>query len=212
MSFALTHNDVKLRIARVKDAKVLERLILGNREWLRPWEATNPNGPTSFDMRAMLRSLLRQFDDNSGMPFIIEVDGQVVGQLNVANVLYGSVSSAVIGYWIAPEVAGRGIAPTSVALVTDYLFNVVGLHRVEIDIRPENKASLRVVQKLGFRYEGLKQRYIHINGAWRDHYVFALTHEEVETGVLNRWMRKEVPRLTYPWMSTAAAAEFEEDF
>jgi len=123
----------------------------------------------------------------------------VVGQLNVANVLFGSVSSAVIGYWVVPEVAGRGITPTAVSLATDYLFSNLGLHRVEIDIRPENAASIRVVQKLGFRFEGLKERYIHINGAWRDHYVFALTQEEVPGGVLNRWVRGQVPKMAYPF-------------
>lgn len=197
-SFALTHNDVKLRLIRMKDSKAVEQAILGNRAWLRTWEATNPHGANSFDIRGMIRGLLRSLDDKSGMPFVIEYQGKIVGQLNVANMLYGSVSNAVIGYWIVPEVAGKGIMPTAVALVTDYLFNAVGLHRVEIDIRPENDASLRVVQKLGFRYEGLKQRYIHINGAWRDHYVFALTHEEVEGGVLNRWLRGQVPALKYP--------------
>jgi [ribosomal protein S5]-alanine N-acetyltransferase len=123
----------------------------------------------------------------------------VQGQLNVANILYGSVSSAVIGYWVSPEVAGRGVAPTSVALVTDYLMNQVGLHRVEIDVRPENTASLRVIEKLGFRYEGIKQRYIHINGDWRDHYIFALTAEEVPEGILNRYLSKQVPPQKYPW-------------
>jgi ribosomal-protein-alanine N-acetyltransferase len=72
------------------------------------------------------------------------------------------------------------------------------LHRIEIAIRPENTASLRVVEKLGFRYEGHKERYIHINGAWRDHYIFALTKEEVPSGVLNRWVRGEVGRMDYP--------------
>jgi ribosomal-protein-alanine N-acetyltransferase len=133
------------------------------------------------------------------MPFVIEVQGVVQGQLNVANILYGSVSSAVIGYWVSPEVAGRGVAPTAVALVTDYLMNQVGLHRVEIDVRPENTASLRVIEKLGFRYEGIKQRYIHINGDWRDHYIFALTGEEVPDGILNRFLRKQVPPQKYPW-------------
>jgi ribosomal-protein-alanine N-acetyltransferase len=199
MTFALTHGDVTLRLLRVRDAKALERLILGNREWLRPWEATNPFGPNSFDIKAMTKGLVRQLDNQTGLPFVIEHQGQVVGQLNVANILYGSVSNAVIGYWVVPEVAGKGITPTAVALATDYLFNVVGLHRVEIDIRPENVASLRVVEKLGFRYEGLKERYIHINGAWRDHFVFALTHEEVIGGVLNRWVQGKVERLTYPW-------------
>jgi ribosomal-protein-alanine N-acetyltransferase len=198
-TFALTHGEVTLRLLRQRDAKKLERLILGNREWLRPWEATNPMGPNSFDIKAMVRGLIRQLDDQSGLPCVIELDGEVVGQLNVANILYGSVSSAVIGYWVVPEAAGRGATPTSVALISDYLFNVVGLHRVEIDIRPENLASLRVVEKLGFRYEGLKERFIHINGAWRDHFVFALTHEEVIGGVLNRWTSGRVVALTYPW-------------
>ena len=183
----LTHDDLKLRVAKMRDSKQLEKLILGNRDWLRPWEATNPHGPNSFDVRSQLRGLLRQLDDQSGMPFVIEVQGQLQGQLNVANVMYGSVSSAVLGYWVSPEVAGRGVMPTAVALVTDYLMDQVGLHRVEINIRPENVASLRVIQKLGFRYEGLKQRYIHINGAWRDHVCYAVTVEEVPQGVLARW-------------------------
>ena len=199
LSFALTHGDVKLRIAKMRDSKPLEKLILGNRAWLRPWEATNPGAPNSFDIRSQLRGLIRQLDDESGMPFVIEVQGVVQGQLNVANILYGSVSSAVIGYWVSPDVAGRGVAPTSVALVTDYLMNQVGLHRVEIDVRPENTASLRVIEKLGFRYEGIKQRYIHINGDWRDHYIFALTAEEVPEGILNRFLRKQVPPQKYPW-------------
>ena len=199
MTFALTHGDVTVRLLRQRDAKTLERLILGNREWLRPWEATNPFGPSSFDIKAMVRGLIRQLDDQTGLPCVIELNGLIVGQLNVANILYGSVSSAVIGYWVIPEAAGKGATPTSVALIADYLFNVVGLHRVEIDIRPENLASLRVVEKLGFRYEGLKERFIHINGAWRDHYVFALTHEEVAGGVLNRWTKGQVGKLDYPW-------------
>lgn len=199
MSFALTHESVTVRLLRTRDAKQLERLILGNREWLRPWEATNPFGPNSFDVKAMVKGLVRQIDDQSGLPFLIEVDGQVAGQLNVANILYGSVSSAVIGYWVVPEVAGRGVTPTAVALVTDYLFGALGLHRAEIDIRPENVASLRVVEKLGFRYEGLKRNYIHINGAWRDHFVFALTSDEVAGGLLNRWLLGAVPVQNYPW-------------
>jgi ribosomal-protein-alanine N-acetyltransferase len=183
----------------MRDAKVIERLILTNRPWLKPWEATNPGAPQSFDIRAMVRSLMRQADAGWGVPFVIEVDGVVCGQLNVSNVLYGSVSSAVIGYWVTPEVAGRGVAPTAVALATDYMFTEAGLHRIEIAIRPENIASLRVVQKLGFRFEGLKQRYIHINGDWRDHYLFALTSEEVSNGVLNRWIRNQVGKIDYPF-------------
>lgn len=193
----LTHGDIGLRIIRTKDAKSIERLVLGNREWLRPWEATNPQSPVSFDFRTQIRSLLRQLETSDALPFVILYQGEIVGQLNVANILHGSVSSCVIGYWIAPEVAGRGITPTAVALAMDYMFNAVGLHRVEIDIRPENGASIRVVQKLGLRFEGVKKNYIHIDGDWRDHYVFALIFDEVKDGVLNRWIQKKVPKISY---------------
>lgn len=198
-SLVLTHGQIKLRVAKMRDAKRLEALILGNRPWLRPWEATNPSAPNSFDVRSQLRGLIRALDDESGIPFVIEVQGQIQGQLNVANIMYGSVSSAVLGYWVAPEVAGKGVMPTAVALVTDYLMNQIGLHRVEINIRPENQASLRVIQKLGFRYEGLKQRYIHINGEWRDHYVFALTKEELPEGLLKIFLSDRIERQKYPW-------------
>jgi ribosomal-protein-alanine N-acetyltransferase len=64
---------------------------------------------------------------------------------------------------------------------------------MEICIRPENGPSLRVVEKLGFRYEGLRRRFIHINGEWRDHYAFALVTEEVPRGVLRRWREGHAP-------------------
>lgn len=187
----LTHENVTVRVLRMRDAKILEKLILGNREWLRPWEATNPDAPNSFDIKAMVRGLIKNMRAEQGLPLVIEVEGNVVGQLNVANILFGSVSSAVIGYWIIPEVAGRGVTTAAVALTIDYLLTDYGLHRVEIDIRPENAASLRIVEKLGLRYEGLKQRYIHINGDWRDHYIFAITNEEIGSGLLRRWLKNQ---------------------
>ena len=183
---ALSHGDISLRIIRPKDAKTMERLVVSNREWLKPWEATNPHGPTSFDYKSIIKSLIRQFENGDSLPFVILYQGEIVGQLNVSNILYGSVSSCVIGYWIIPEVAGRGITPTAVALVMDYIFFTAGLHRVEIDIRPENKASIRVVEKLGMRLEGVKKNYIHINNQWADHNIYALTAEEVGSGILNR--------------------------
>ncbi|MDE2592142.1 MAG: GNAT family N-acetyltransferase [Actinomycetales bacterium] len=199
MSLKLQHGEIVVRLVRVRDAKALEALILGHRSWLRPWEATNPSGANSFDIKRMIRGLLRQADQMQGLPMVIEFKGELVGQLNVANILYGSVSSANIGYWISPEVAGKNITPISVALVTDYLFNIVGLHRVQIDIRPENAASLRVVEKLGFRFEGTKLAYIHINGDWRDHHSFALTAPEVEGGLLNRWLHDLIAKPKYPF-------------
>jgi len=124
------------------------------------------------------------------LPWLIRLDDQgkspVIGQCSVNNIIYGSVQCASMGYWIDRKYAGRSITPAAVALATDYAMMTMGLHRIEICIRPENKSSLRVVEKLGFRYEGRRPRFIHIAGDWRDHEVFALTKEEVGPGLLTR--------------------------
>lgn len=187
------HGRISIRLVKQRDARVLQAELLGNRGWLRPWEATSPDGPVSFDMRAGIRRLLQQYRDGGGIPLVMEYDGEVAGQLNVWGIARGSLSSATIGYWVSERFAGRDITPTSVALATDLCFRELGIHRMEICIRPENKASLRVVEKLGFRYEGLRRRFIHIAGDWRDHYAFALVREDVPDGVLRRWVSGGAP-------------------
>ena len=139
-----------------------------------------------MNARWIVSALISQARKGTGLGFVILYKGQIVGQLNVANILFGSVSSATIGYWIASNFAGKNITPTAVALAIDYLMDDLDLHRVEIDIRPENAASLRVVEKLGLRFEGIKERFIHIDGAWRDHKVFAITKEEKSGSLLAR--------------------------
>ena len=189
-TFALTHDSISLRLLRTRDWREIESIQLANRDWFRQWEATNPEGPANFDFRAMVKNSIRQLNEETAIPLVIEYQGKLVGQLTVSNILHGSVSSAFIGYWISPEVAGLGITTIAVALASDYMFNIVGLHRLEIDIRPENAASLRVVEKLGFRFEGTKKGFIHINNAWRDHSVFALINGEQPRGVLNQYLNR----------------------
>ena len=190
---ARTHGPIGIRLVRQRDARVLQQELMDNRSWLRKWEATSPDGLVSFDMRLGVRRLLQQYRDGGGSPLVMEYDGEIAGQLNVWGIARGSLASATIGYWVSERFAGRGITPVSVALATDVCFREARLHRMEICIRPENAASLRVVEKLGFRYEGLRRRYIHIDGDWRDHFAFALTADEVPQGVLARWVAGEVP-------------------
>ncbi|MFO7690579.1 MAG: GNAT family protein [Cryobacterium sp.] len=184
---------VTLRPIRLRDSRALEDQLLENRSWLRKWEATNPYAPMAFDTRASIRNLLAHSRGGNGLPFIVEYNGELAGQLNVSSIVWGSLSSATIGYWVGEKFAGKSITTAAVALATDYCFYRLGLHRMEICIRPENAASLRVVQKLGFRYEGLRRRYIHINGDWRDHFCFGLVREELRHGVLQRWRQGLVP-------------------
>jgi len=198
----LNDGELRLRCMRLRDARELEAVLLRDREWLRPWEATLPGNEGRWDVRAGIRSLLDLAGQGLALPFVMSIDQTIVGQLTVSNIQYGAVLSASIGYWVSKDLAGRGLTPTAVAMATDYCFQQMKLHRIEICIRPENAASLRVVQKLGFRYEGYRRRYIHIDGDWRDHYCFALLAEEVPEGVLNRWrtgrVDESVARVTWP--------------
>lgn len=198
----LNDGELRLRCVRLRDARELEAVLLRDREWLQPWEATLPGDEGRWDVRAGIRSLLDLAGRGLALPFVMSIDQTIVGQLTVSNIQYGAVLSASIGYWVSKDLAGRGLTPRAVAMATDYCFQQMKLHRIEICIRPENAASLRVVQKLGFRYEGYRRRYIHIDGDWRDHYCFALLAEEVPEGVLNRWragrVDESVARVTWP--------------
>ncbi len=188
------HGPVAIRLIRARDARPLQNELMSNRSWLQRWEATSPDGPVSFDMRLGVRRLLQQHRDGHGVPLVMEYGGEIAGQLNVWGIARGSLSTATIGYWVSERFAGLGITPTAVAMATDLCFTELGLHRMEICIRPENAASLRVVEKLGFRYEGLRRQYIHIDGDWRDHFAFALVAGDVPYGVLQRWIDGQVPR------------------
>lgn len=114
---------------------------------------------------------------------------ELIGHLTLTGIQRGSLQSGVIGYWIDAGWAGHGLMPRAVAMATDWAMFDLGLHRIEINIRPENHASLRVVEKLGFRDEGLRLRYLHIRGAWCDHRTFALTREDIGQGLLERLRR-----------------------
>jgi ribosomal-protein-alanine N-acetyltransferase len=186
----LEYGRVGLRPPRMRDAAAWSALRLRNEAWLAPWE------PTSIESWAARHSvaswpsavsaLRRLARSGAVLPFMVTWDGELAGQLTINNLVRGALRSAQIGYWVDQERAGRGIITTAVALATDHCFGPVGLHRVEIDIRPENAPSRRVVAKLGFREEGYLVRYLDIDGAWRDHVTYALTTEDVPGGLLAR--------------------------
>jgi [ribosomal protein S5]-alanine N-acetyltransferase len=195
----LEEPPVQLRPLRYRDARDWNDVRSRNVAWLRPWDATSPDPratPVSF--RAMVRRLNAQARLGESLPWVLAVDGRLAGQVNVSGIVRGSAQSGHIGYWIGQQFAGHGHVPTGVAMAIDYCFGTLGLHRIEINIRPENHASLRVVHKLGLRAEGRRERYLHIDGDWRDHLAFAVTAEEVPEGLLARLRRDTPPHLRRP--------------
>jgi [ribosomal protein S5]-alanine N-acetyltransferase len=195
----LRDGPVVLRPYRRTDAAAWSEVRRANQEWLTPWESSFPgrwhemNSPAAF--RHVHRDQRRSSRYGEGMPFAICLHEQgrerFVGHLNLGNIVRRAFCSAYAGYWVDSRVAGRGVMPTAMALAVDHAFGPGGLHRIEVNIRPENKPSRRVVEKLGFREEAYHPRYMHIDGAWRDHIGYALTSEEVaaEGGLLARWQR-----------------------
>jgi ribosomal-protein-alanine N-acetyltransferase len=189
----LSYDEITLRPLAYRDARAWRDARRRNVDWLRPWEATIPPGtdarPSSF--RSLVRRLNRQARAGTTYPFAIEVSGRFAGQVTVNNIVRGSAQFASVGYWLSQDHAGRGVMPRAVAMVIDHCFTTAGLHRIEVAIRPENSNSLRVVEKLGLREVGYAPRYLHIDGAWRDHRLYAITIEECPDGLLHRFESHE---------------------
>lgn len=191
----LSAGRVGLRPLRLRDAAAWSELRLHNEAWLARWEPRPgerwPEHQSVTSFPAVLRTLGVQARAGAALPFAVTYDGRLAGQLTVGNIVRGALNSAYVGYWVDERVAGRGIMPTALALTVDHCFFTAGLHRIEADIRPENTASRRVVEKLGFREEGLHRRYLFIDGDYRDHVSYAVTAEDVPDGLLRRWQASQ---------------------
>ena len=184
---SLSSGDVGVRPLRVRDTVAWVEVRQANEAWLAPWEGSPARlGPptaswaerhTAGVFAVMLRQLRAEARAGRCLPFAVTWQGSFVGQVTVSGIVRGAFDSAAVGYWVDGRHAGRGIIPTALGLVVDHCFGPVGLHRVEANVRPENSASRRVVEKLGFREEGLHLRYLHIDGAWRDHVGYAITDD-----------------------------------
>jgi len=165
---------------------------LHNADWLARWEPRLPAGaanpardPTAFASRCSARDRERQL--GTGYAFGVFHRERFCGEINLNNVVRGAFRSGHVGYWVDERCAGRGFVPEGLVAVLGFAIEQVDLHRVEVNIIPRNHRSLRVVQKLGLRSEGLAERLIEINGVWEDHLRFAITAEEwaVRSGELH---------------------------
>jgi [ribosomal protein S5]-alanine N-acetyltransferase len=196
----LADGQVLLRPYRRGDAPSWSDTRRANEAWLAKWEPTpygswrDLNSPAAF--RAVHADLRRAARAGVALPFAVCLCDagdreRLVGQLTINNIVRRAFCSGYAGYWIDSRFAGRGIMPTALALAVDHAFTVAGLHRIEVNIRPENVPSRRVVEKLGFRQEAYHERYLHIDGDWRDHIGYALTTEDVtaEGGLVAHWHR-----------------------
>lgn len=187
-----------LRSLRRGDRYAFLALRARNAAWLAPWDPTVPPGgqprrDIARDFAGYVRALTQEARSGTGLTLVIVIDDEIVGMVSASSIVEGALRSASIGYWIGQEVAGRWIAPTAVALLADHLMDPDGraLHRIQLEIVPDNVASLAVADKLGLRDEGIKEAYLHIGGRWRDHRSFAVVSEEIDRGGLTAHLSHE---------------------
>lgn len=199
----MSHWPVRLRVRQPGGSTIVLRPLhrsdrrawLNLREqeesWLRPWEATFP-GPVGamLGFGQLRRVLERGARAGHQLPFVIEVDGELAGQMQLFDIAWGSRHTGTAGYWLGRRFTGRGAATWGLALLIDHALGSVGLHRVEVNVRPENRASLAVVRRLGLTEEGLRRQLVHVDGDWRDHLGFAITADQVPAGGLLGQLRQ----------------------
>jgi ribosomal-protein-alanine N-acetyltransferase len=160
-----------------------------NWKWLEPWESGDPTGEGAQSYSRWIRSIDVAAARGTSAIFIIEYGGRLVGEVSVGAISYGSIRSAIAGYWVSEEFAGRSFVPTALARVCDWAFSDPRgprLHRVEVALLPNNDNSKRVVQKLCFSYEGIRKQYMFVHGAWRDHETWSLLSSSVQGSVVDR--------------------------
>lgn len=195
---SLRAGQVELRPLRRSDGRRWQSIRIRNEVGIAPWDATSSvswvDRHTLTEWRSHRSLLIAGARRGEVLPFVITLGGEFVGQITIGGIQRGALRSAWVGYWVDSDRQGGGVATAALALAVGHALGPVGLHRVEATIAPENISSQKVVAHLGFRQEGLLRRYLDINGAWRDHLLFAMTKEDVPGGtaeLLLRWL----PRL-----------------
>lgn len=127
---------------------------------------------TAARQRALLVQEAEAAEQNTSRRFYLQLPDQpdrIVGMVGLNNIVWGAFCSCFLGYKLDGELTGQGYMTEAVAAVTDFAFTRLRLHRIEANVMPRNRASLRVLEKNGYINEGLSRYYLNINGVWEDH-------------------------------------------
>ena len=179
----LAGRRIQLRALQPSDFREWSEVRRANHDWLTAWEPRRtPSQPDPTNDRAAFAARCNQRDRDraagTAYQFGVFLDGSVIGEVNVNNVIRGAMQSGTIGYWVDQRRAGNGFIAEAVVVVMRHAFEQLGLHRLEICIVPRNAKSRRVMEKLHIREEGVAVRYLEINGTWEDHVRYGFTAEE----------------------------------
>lgn len=172
----LEGDKVRLRMPQASDYREWAELRAISRGFLEPWEPRwMPDEFERSAWRLRINHYRRDFAQGAAMAFFMfeRGHGRLVGGITLGNIRHGVSKSAQIGYWIGQPYAGQGLMTDAVKTLSRFAFGELTLHRIEAACIPENSRSIRVLEKAGFRREGLLRSYLRINGVWQDHYLYA---------------------------------------
>lgn len=172
---------VYLRTPQLPDYNVWADLRGRSRDFLTPWEPTWPTDDlTRTSFRRRIRRYQREIREDHAYPFFIfrEEDDVLLGGCTLSGVQRGVQQSCTLGYWAGEAFAGHGYVTAAVRALVPYVFEELKLHRLQAACLPENERSRAVLRKCGFTEEGVARGYLRINGAWRDHVVYAILRDD----------------------------------
>jgi [ribosomal protein S5]-alanine N-acetyltransferase len=171
-----------LKTLNEEDASAVLLYFYRNREFLEEWE---PEREASFytleRQKAEIAHEQNEMDHGRMLKLWIfkKEDGNLIGSLAFSNIVRGAFLSCFLGYRLDGDETGKGYMTEAIKGALNVIFGEFGLHRVEANIMPKNRRSLRVTEKLGFRQEGYARKYLKINGVWEDHIHMVLINESV---------------------------------
>lgn len=178
---AVHGESVHLRFPHGQDYAAWAELRAQSRDFLTPWEPTwASNELTKMAFRRRLKHYARDLREDMGYAFFVfrNADETLLGGITLSNVRRGVTQACTLGYWIGAPYARQGYMTAGVKTVIPFAFDSLRLHRLEAACLPHNVASRRLLEGLGFAYEGLARRYLKIDGEWRDHLLYALLEDD----------------------------------
>ncbi|MFC8799619.1 GNAT family N-acetyltransferase [Promicromonospora sp. NPDC057138] len=171
---ALT-DDVTLRELTKDDAVAIAHAYMRNREHLAPWDPARPEAFYTEEWHK--ERLWAQVLENStgrALHTVLESDGEIVGCLNLTDIVRGAFENGHVGYWLDSRFTGRGLMTRAIEALVVHARDELGLHRLQAVTLPHNEASQAVLTRIGFERIGFAPSYLEIAGEWQDHVMFQL--------------------------------------
>ena len=174
-NFTLKGERIELRLLRPDNAEEMLNYYNKNKKHLMPFEPSRDNSFYTLQVQKhILMEGYRQFLSGTAVNFGIYLNGNLIGKIQMSNVVLGVFRSAFVGYSISEEKQGKGYMKEALRLFIDFAFNEMGLHRLEASTLVDNIRSQKVLEGCGFKFLGINEKYLYINGEWRDHKAYYL--------------------------------------